>query len=322
MGFLLNKIVIGVLGFGAIIIMVALSGGTAQTPTIENTEQVSQVQTEQQYTEKESPVADVAKKTLNSTASDNVDYKTNTTAPVYTTDTNQAQNEEKPTTQTTAPTTATTKSEPFSVIKVVDGDTLSIDMNGISTTLRLIGINTPETVDPRKPVECFGVEASNKAKEILTGQKVKIETDSTQGNYDKYGRLLAYVFLSDGTNFNKFMVADGYAYEYTYNLPYKYQYEFKSAEQQAQSQKKGLWADGVCDSQTEETQTTTQPQEDTSSTTVTPPSNYICSYNAYNCADFSTHDEAQSVYEACGGVNNDIHRLDQDKDGLACESLP
>ena len=56
---------------------------------------------------------------------------------------------------------------PYQVIKVVDGDTITIDLNGKAETIRLIGINTPETVDPRKPVECFGVEASNKAKELL-----------------------------------------------------------------------------------------------------------------------------------------------------------
>ena len=61
------------------------------------------------------------------------------------------------------------------------------------------------------------------------------------------------------------------------------------------------------------TPTTQQPQST---------SGYSCSANIYNCTDFSTHAEAQSVYEMCGGVSNDIHRLDQDKDGDACESLP
>jgi micrococcal nuclease len=219
----------------------------------------------------------------------------------------------------------------YSVIKVVDGDTLSIDLNGTATTLRLIGINTPETVDPRKPVECFGVEASNKAKEMLSGKYITIETDPTQDMYDKYGRLLAYVYLPDGTNFNKFMVAEGYAYEYTYNVPYIYQSEFKQAQQEARVQKIGLWADGVCDTQTTSSQIKITPavqsdaQTNTTSETTTPTpvsSNYECSYNAYNCTDFATHVEAQTVYEACGGVYNDIHRLDQDKDGQACESLP
>lgn len=138
------------------------------------------------------------------------------------------------------------QSEMFPVTKVIDGDTVAIDMDGISETLRLIGINTPETVDPRKPVECFGVEASNKAKAVLTGQEVSIETDTSQGERDKYGRLLAYVFLKDGTNFNRLMIEEGYAYEYTYNLPYKYQSEFKEAQREAQTNNIGLWAQDAC----------------------------------------------------------------------------
>lgn len=51
-------------------------------------------------------------------------------------------------------------------------------------------------------------------------------------------------------------------------------------------------------------------------------SKYTCSYNAYNCDDFRTHAEAMAVYEACGGVSNDVHQLDRDKDGSACETLP
>lgn len=319
MGFLLNKIVIGaILGFVAIITIAGLSSDTIETSKTEN--ETKQISENQLYTQKEIPTTE---KVPNNTSANNDNYNVKTIEPVNKATTNQTQNTNNPTTQTTITKTEEPKQEPYySVIKVVDGDTLSIDMNGTITTLRLIGINTPETVDPRKPVECFGVEASNKAKEILTGQKVKIETDSTQGTYDKYGRLLAYVFMPDGMNFNKFMISEGYAYEYTYNLPYKYQSEFKLAEQQAQSQKKGLWADGACDSQTEEPQITTQTQEDTSSNTTTTSSDYICSYNAYNCSDFSTHNEAQSVYDACGGIDNDVHRLDRDKDGLACESLP
>lgn len=134
----------------------------------------------------------------------------------------------------------------FLVSSVVDGDTIKVNINGTVETLRLIGIDTPEVVDPRKPVQCFGVEASNKAKELLTGAKVRLETDPTQGERDVYGRLLRYVFLSDGTNFDKLMIEQGYAYEYTYNLPYKYQTEFKQAETYARTNKLGLWADNTC----------------------------------------------------------------------------
>lgn len=138
------------------------------------------------------------------------------------------------------------KRELYKVIKVVDGDTLDVSINGKIEGLRLIGINTPETVDPRRPVQCFGVEASNRAKELLEGKLITLEFDDSQGERDKYARLLRYVLLSDGTNFNGLMISEGYAYEYTYNLPYRYQQEFKQAEVRARESKKGLWADGVC----------------------------------------------------------------------------
>jgi len=134
----------------------------------------------------------------------------------------------------------------FPVTKVVDGDTIDVEINGESARLRLIGINTPETVDPRKPVECFGKEASAAAKELLFGKKVRLEADPSQTDRDKYDRLLRYVFLEDGTNFNELMIVRGYAYEYTYDVPYKYQKEFKAAQKFAEGNKKGLWADGVC----------------------------------------------------------------------------
>jgi len=143
-----------------------------------------------------------------------------------------------------------TETEPsadlFLVSSVVDGDTVKVNIAGTMETLRLIGIDTPETVDPRKPVQCFGVEASNKAKALLSGKMVRLEADPTQGERDVYGRLLRYVYLGDGTNFNKLMIEQGYAFEYTYNTPYKYQTEFKQAESYARTNKLGLWADDTC----------------------------------------------------------------------------
>ena len=135
----------------------------------------------------------------------------------------------------------------YKIVRVIDGDTVIVRIDGKNETLRLIGINTPETVDPRRPVECFGIEASNKAKEILTGKSFRLEADDIVGQRDEYGRLLRYLFLEDGTNFNKMMINEGYAYEYTFDLPYKYQDEFKQAEKEAREAKVGLWADGVCE---------------------------------------------------------------------------
>jgi micrococcal nuclease len=132
------------------------------------------------------------------------------------------------------------------VVRVVDGDTVVVSLNGSHETVRLIGINTPETVDPRNTVQCFGREASNAAKSLLEHTSVSLEADPTQGDRDKYGRLLRYIFLTDGTSFNQLMIEEGYAYEYTYNKPYKYQQEFKAAQLSAQQGKKGLWNEAAC----------------------------------------------------------------------------
>lgn len=132
------------------------------------------------------------------------------------------------------------------VARVVDGDTLDVNLGGERVRLRLIGINTPETVDPRRPVECFGREASQKAKELLSGQQVRLEADPSQDERDRYDRLLRYVWLPDGRLFNLEMVAQGYAFEYTYDTPYKYQAEFKRAQEQARAAQRGLWAPDTC----------------------------------------------------------------------------
>ena len=208
----------------------------------------------------------------------------------------------------------------YKVIKVVDGDTLAVDIAGHSTTVRMIGVDTPETVDPRKPVQCFGVEASNKSKTALSGQSVKLEFDPSQGKLDKYGRLLAYVFLPDGTNWNDRLIRDGYAHEYTYRLPYKYQTQFKEAEKFARENDKGLWGPGVCDLSAPAP--APAPVKTASPAAPTNSSEYLCGGDIYNCTSFATHTEAQAAYESCGGVNNDVHGLDRDKDGLACETLP
>lgn len=134
----------------------------------------------------------------------------------------------------------------YRVLRVVDGDTIDVLIDEKTYRLRLIGMNTPETVDPRTKVECFGKEASNKAKELLSDNFVSLESDDSQGERDKYGRLLRYVFLSDGTNFNKFMIENGFAYEYTYDLPYKYQNDFKNAQSYAMQNELGLWSNLTC----------------------------------------------------------------------------
>lgn len=213
----------------------------------------------------------------------------------------------------------------YLVLKVIDGDTISVDMDGISETIRIIGINTPETVDPRKEVECFGKEASDKAKALLEGKYVSLTADDTQENRDKYNRLLRYVYLADGSDYGKYMIENGYAYEYTYQIPYKHQTEYREAEDGAEAGKRGLWASDACTAQEEDSSSTVivPPLSPSSSNTIsTTNTSYVCTQNTYNCTDFQTHTEAQNVYESCGGINNDIHGLDGNDDGVACETLP
>ena len=132
------------------------------------------------------------------------------------------------------------------VVRVVDGDTIVVSQGEKQETVRLIGINTPETVDPRKPVECFGKEAKEYLKELLNGKKVRLENDPSQQERDRYGRLLRYIFLEDKTFINQKLIEDGYAYEYTYDLPYQYQDAFKKAESNAKAANRGLWNSATC----------------------------------------------------------------------------
>jgi len=137
------------------------------------------------------------------------------------------------------------------VVKVVDGDTAEIEINGQKRTVRFIGMDTPETLDPRKTVQCFGREASNRAHELLDNQYVSVEYDPVVGEQDKYGRRLAYIFLPDKSLYNQRMIEEGFAHEYTYqNQAYKYQSEFKSAQVTAQTAQKGFWSATTCSGDT------------------------------------------------------------------------
>jgi len=149
----------------------------------------------------------------------------------------------------------------YEVVRVIDGDTIDVLIEGEIERVRLIGINTPETVDPRKPVECFSKEASSKAKEVLNNQRIILESDPSQGERDKYNRLLRYVFLLDSSNFNLLMIKSGYAYEYTYNLPYKYQEEFKQAQKYAEKNGLGLWGADCVDTRSSTIPTTPKVNE-------------------------------------------------------------
>lgn len=123
------------------------------------------------------------------------------------------------------------------VARVIDGDTIELEGGA---RVRYLGMNTPETVHPTKPVECFGHEASNYNKQLLAGMLVRLEKDIT--NTDKYGRLLRYVYLPDGTFVNLKLVTDGYAYADTYPPDIAHAKEFVAAQRAAREANRGLWA--------------------------------------------------------------------------------
>lgn len=153
---------------------------------------------------------------------------------------------DSPVSPTVVPSTVPGTREQAVVSRVIDGDTIDVDINGTIERIRMIGINTPETKDPRKPVECYGREASSFLTELVDGKPVELESDPSQGIRDRYDRLLRYVFL-DGTNVNLEIIKQGYGYEYTYDTPYIYQTDFKQAQQEAEEAKRGLWGENGCE---------------------------------------------------------------------------
>ena len=129
------------------------------------------------------------------------------------------------------------------VVRVIDGDTIEVDLAGELKKVRFVGINTPETVDPRRGVQCFGKEASAKTKELLLGREVYLEKDVSET--DKFGRLLRFVFLkvdSGQTLFvNDYLVREGYAFATTYPPDVRESQRFKKAQNEAREKKLGLW---------------------------------------------------------------------------------
>ena len=124
----------------------------------------------------------------------------------------------------------------YLVTRVIDGDTIEIEGG---KRVRYSGIDTPEIVDPRKPVQCFGIEASNENKKLVLGKRVKLEKDISET--DKYGRLLRYVYVDD-IFVNDYLVRNGYAYVVTFPPDVKYQQQFLEAQKEARENKRGLWS--------------------------------------------------------------------------------
>jgi micrococcal nuclease len=155
------------------------------------------------------------------------------------------------------PPTATTVTLPDGltqalVTNVVDGDTIDVEIEGVEYRLRYIGIDTPETVDPRRPVGCLGPEASAYNRQLVEGRTVGLEKDVSET--DQFGRLLRYVWLpaeatpsGQAEMVNAVLVREGYAQASTYPPDVKHQDLFLQLQSEARLARRGLWGD-VCTS--------------------------------------------------------------------------
>jgi len=130
----------------------------------------------------------------------------------------------------------------YQVVHFVDGDTIKVDMNGKTETLRFIGVDTPETHKPNTPVQCYGPAAASYTKTIISraGNKVRLASDPHSTNRDRYNRLLRYVYLPDGTLVNESLIQNGYGFYYPY-FPFTKSAQFKKDQTAAQTAFKGLW---------------------------------------------------------------------------------
>lgn len=129
----------------------------------------------------------------------------------------------------------------YHVVKIEDGDTITVDMNGRDERVRFIGIDTPETQDPRKPVQCFGKAASEYTKNLIGDNAVRLEADPLSGNRDRYNRLLRYIYLPDGRLAQAEILKQGYGFAYT-SFPFTKSEEFVNYQREARESNRGLWS--------------------------------------------------------------------------------
>ncbi|MEX2445716.1 MAG: thermonuclease family protein [Dehalococcoidia bacterium] len=135
--------------------------------------------------------------------------------------------------------------EAGTVTRVVDGDTIDVALEGGVARVRYIGIDTPETVDPRRPVQCFGVEASVENARLVEGRRVELERDVSET--DPFDRLLRYVWV-DGAMVNETLVRGGFAHALEYPPDVKHAELLRAAEREAREAGRGLW--GACEADT------------------------------------------------------------------------
>ncbi|MVQ39773.1 thermonuclease family protein [Paenibacillus anseongensis] len=240
---------------------------------------------------------------------------------------------------TPASVPADSKMIPAKIVRVVDGDTMKVSFQESGKvkeeTIRLLLVDTPESVAPDKPVQPFALEASKFAKDTLTDKDVRLELDVSER--DKYGRLLCYLYIGDKM-FNEMLLENGYArVAYIYPPNVKYVDKFREIQKAAQLKGVNIWSvenyaqeDGFHENAVKDKQSpsaaatpvptaspTTAPTagQPTPSPTVKPAptteSNVI--YNS--CAEA----KAAGVYNIKRGQPGYSSKLDRDNDGVACE---
>ena len=131
----------------------------------------------------------------------------------------------------------------YHVTEFLDGDTIVVDMNGSEETIRFIGVDTPETHDPRKAVQCFGKAAAGFTQNLIGTNNVRLEADALNTNRDRYNRLLRYIYLPNETLVNAEISKQGYGFAYL-SFPFTKSDEFHHYETVARNANKGLW--GSC----------------------------------------------------------------------------
>lgn len=216
----------------------------------------------------------------------------------------------------------------YLVKKVIDWDTIDLDYNWKTISVRFIWIDSPESYITRFwYVECYWNEAKTYLKSLIEWKYINIEFDSTQWQTDKYWRYLAYIFL-DWVNINNEMIKNWYAWEYTYNKPYKYIDTFKMSGNVASENKVWLWSPSTCNGErTEAVKITTNSWSIKSDTSVnvetiqnqiqtSNTSNFSCLNKKNYCTEMKTCEEAKFYLNNCW-----LERLDADKDWVPCESL-
>ncbi len=209
------------------------------------------------------------------------------------------------------------------VVAVADGDTITVDHNGKRVKVRLYGIDTPERS------QYFGQNAKTFTSSQIMGKTVEVQEFDT----DRYGRTVALVSVGDLV-LNRHLIEYGYAWVYDQYCKHEFCLDWKNLESLARQKKRGLWknpgAVAPWDYRRGGTAKRDAPKSYSETQRAASPAKgketrgpCDCFGDRYNCSDFKTRREAQACFEHCLKVTGkDIHRLDRDKDGVVCESLP